>query len=102
MSALAKKRRRSKPQMNVTPLVDVVLVLLIIFMVVIPLMEQNAPVDLPSLLNVDAEGRARNNALELTVQRDGTLYLESEQLSREQVATRLRAAHEEDPQRRLI
>ena len=41
--------------MNVTPLVDVVLVLLIIFMVVVPLMEKNAKIDIPGIFNVDPE-----------------------------------------------
>jgi len=102
MSALAKTRRRARPVMNVTPLVDVVLVLLIIFMIVIPLMEQNAPVDLPSLLNVDAESHARNSPLELSLQRDGALYLEGERLAAPQIAARLEAAHTSEPNRRLV
>jgi biopolymer transport protein ExbD len=38
-----------QPDMNVTPLVDVVLVLLIIFMVVAPRLEQDVSVNLPSI-----------------------------------------------------
>src|SRR5690349_12864987 len=102
MSALAKSRRRAKPVMNVTPLVDVVLVLLIIFMVVIPLMEQNAPVDLPSIFNVDEQGRARNNPLEISLQRDGSIYLEMERLSPDEIERHLREAHEAEPNKRLV
>ena len=44
-----------RPTINVTPLVDVVLVLLIIFMVVIPQLDQDVQVDLPSIFNADPE-----------------------------------------------
>jgi biopolymer transport protein ExbD/biopolymer transport protein TolR len=60
MTAAAKKPRfflpsQSVPQgeINVTPLVDVVLVLLIIFMVVTPLLEKDLPVSLPSMEKVE-------------------------------------------------
>ncbi len=55
MRSLSRSSFRPQPVMNVTPLVDVVLVLLIIFMVVIPMMEKTAPVDLPSIFNADPE-----------------------------------------------
>ena len=41
----------TKPQINVTPLIDVLLVLLIIFMVVVPLMERGREVELPKTRN---------------------------------------------------
>ncbi len=72
-----RKKGRSKPEMNVTPLVDVVLVLLIIFMVVMPAMhrlfwlhvppeadaESSPPADAqqPLVVSVDREGRFRIN-----------------------------------------
>ena len=43
------------PDMNVTPLVDVVLVLLIIFMVVAPRLDQDVPVNLPGIFNPEEE-----------------------------------------------
>lgn len=52
-SSRGKKKGRAKPEMNVTPLVDVVLVLLIIFMVVMPAMQQFFWLYLPP--QVDAE-----------------------------------------------
>lgn len=71
------KKGRSKPEMNVTPLVDVVLVLLIIFMVVMPAMhrlfwlhvppdadpENEPPADVqqPLVVSVDAAGHLRIN-----------------------------------------
>ena len=47
-SGRQKKRRRSTPEMNVTPLVDVVLVLLIIFMVITPMMHKHFWVHVPT------------------------------------------------------
>ncbi len=44
----------ARPVINVTPLVDVVLVLLIIFMVVTPLLEKELPVNLPSVASAEA------------------------------------------------
>jgi len=51
----SKKRGRSHPEMNVTPLVDVVLVLLIIFMVVTPMMNEHFWIHLPSKAAEQAE-----------------------------------------------
>jgi biopolymer transport protein ExbD/biopolymer transport protein TolR len=67
----AAKRERAMPQMNVTPLVDVVLVLLIIFMVVTPLLNKQFWLQLPKQ---DTELRPPNEATKsvvLTVDRDG-------------------------------
>ena len=49
-----KKSGKAKPEMNVTPLVDVVLVLLIIFMIVIPA-SQGVPLEIPAVDNPDEE-----------------------------------------------
>ncbi len=73
----AEKRRpgrRAISEINVTPFVDVMLVLLIIFMVTAPLIQQGIDVQLPK---TQAEGLKRNeDALVITVKRDGTLYVQ--------------------------
>jgi biopolymer transport protein TolR len=96
------KRARPSPAMNVTPLVDVVLVLLIIFMVVLPSMEHDAPVDLPSIFHVDEEARGRTDPITLSITADARLYLEQDELPREELETRLAAIHETEPLRRVI
>ncbi len=53
--AKGKKKGRSHPEMNVTPLVDVVLVLLIIFMVVTPMMNEHFWIHVPSRPRDQAE-----------------------------------------------
>jgi biopolymer transport protein TolR len=88
--------------MNVTPLVDVVLVLLIIFMVIIPMMEKSAPVELPSVIQVDAEAKAKSDPFTLSLTQDGSVYFEQEQLEPARLGQRLREANRSEPARRLV
>lgn len=94
--------KRPVPAMNVTPLVDVVLVLLIIFMVVIPAMESGAQIELPSIANVDEEVKGRVDPLTVSLQADGQLFLEKEPLARDAIEARLTAEHEADVMRRVV
>src|SRR5688500_19991411 len=102
MRSLSRSRYKPAPAMNVTPLVDVVLVLLIIVMVVIPAMEKSAQVDLPSIFNVDPEAKSKTDPFTLSLTTDGTMYLEQDQLTPETFAARLREANEREPSRRLV
>ena len=95
-------KSRPSPAMNVTPLVDIVLVLLIIFMVVLPSMEQDAPVELPSIFHVDEEPEGRTDPATVSITADQRLFLEQDELSREQLESTLRELHENEPLRRLI
>jgi biopolymer transport protein TolR len=97
-----KPRSRPVPQMNVTPLVDVVLVLLIIFMIVIPSMEHDAAVDLPSIFHVDEEPEGRTDPITVSLTRAGDLYLESDVLPEDALLTALTELHESAPRRRVI
>ena len=92
---------RPSPVMNVTPLVDVVLVLLIIFMVVIPAMEKSAHVDLPGIFNVDPEGKGKTDPFTLSLTASGEMFFEQEQLDPDTFAVKLRAANDREPSRRL-
>lgn len=101
-TARLNKKRQPEPEINVTPLVDVVLVLLIIFMVVIPAMESGAHIELPSISNVDEEVQGRVDPLTLSLQADGQLFLDKEPLAPEVLETRLTAEHETDVMRRIV
>jgi biopolymer transport protein TolR len=69
-----KRRRRPLSDINVTPFVDVMLVLLVIFMVTAPLMQQGIPVELPKTQTAGLT--LEQEPLVVTVKRDGSLYLE--------------------------
>ncbi|HVW23900.1 MAG TPA: biopolymer transporter ExbD, partial [Polyangiaceae bacterium] len=88
--------------MNVTPLVDVVLVLLIIFMVVVPMMEKSAAVELPSIFNADAEAKSKTDPFTLSMTADGAMYFENDRLDESTFLARLRDANRREPNRRLI
>ena len=76
-------------EINVTPFVDVMLVLLIIFMVTAPLMQQGIDVDLPQTttqaLRLDKE------PLVLSVQRDGKTFLAKQEIAPGDLTEKLRA-----------
>src|SRR5688572_5595605 len=102
MGLVAKKRARPVPVMNVTPLVDVVLVLLIIFMVVIPMMEKSPHIALPDILNPDPEAKGKTDPFTLSITPEGDLYFEKEKVSEADLERKLREAQENEPGRRLV
>jgi biopolymer transport protein TolR len=102
MRSLSRSPFRTQPVMNVTPLVDVVLVLLIIFMVVIPMMERAAHVELPSIFNVDPEAKGKTDPFTLSLTSDGSMYFERDHLDEGSFISRLREANQREPQRRLV
>jgi biopolymer transport protein ExbD len=84
---------------NVTPLVDVCLVLLIIFMVVLPTMITGVPVKLP-VAKGDPVPEAQRQ-LAITVKDDGTVYLGAIAVRTDQVVGELQRMHNEAPERAI-
>jgi len=82
---------------NVTPLVDVCLVLLIIFMVIVPTIVTGITVKLP-VGNGDPVGKL-DEQLAITVKDDATVYLGALAVRREQVASELERLHAQSPNR---
>ncbi len=76
-------------EINVTPMVDVMLVLLIIFMVAAPLMVQGVPVDLPKT-SASKLGTVKKPMV-VTMAGDGNLYIRDEQVTRQTLVSRLMA-----------
>ena len=87
-------RRQFLSEINVIPLVDVVLVLLVIFMVTAPMLHRGLDLNLPtsSSNNIKAEER-----LVVTVQRDQKLYLANDQISLVDLRTKLLQAKAANP-----
>lgn len=77
-----KGKARAVPQMNVTPLVDVVLVLLIIFMVVTPLLSKQFWLQLPKQDEKAAETPQKNESVVLTVRKDGKLEINGAEVAK--------------------
>ena len=104
MSGLREKLGRGGvvPDINVTPLVDVVLVLLIIFMVVAPRLDQDVQVELPGVFNPDPEVKNQVDPLKVSVAHTGDIYVGDEKLDLEAAVAQLAAEHAADPYRRLI
>ena len=76
-------------EINVTPLVDVVLVLLIIFMVVTPLLEKDIQVAVPSMEKVEAVAEIPPDQLVVRVEANGDLKLNDDVVSIEEYTKRL-------------
>ena len=93
-------RYRAMADINVTPLVDVMLVLLIVFMVTAPMLTSGVNVDLPKTdakpLNSDA------TPLTVSVKADGTVYLQDAQLQVPELVGKLTAIAQNDMTRRIF
>jgi len=85
-------RGRSRPmsEINVTPFVDVMLVLLIIFMVAAPLMTVGVPVELPETAANALPGE-EEEPLTVTVTAEGVVMIQTTEVERGQLVNRLRA-----------
>ncbi len=102
---LRRKRARAadvQPDMNVTPLVDVVLVLLIIFMVVAPRMDQDVPVELPGIYNPDPDVKGAIDPLKVSIPKAGEFHIDEKQFGLDQAVEYLAGEHALNPDRRLV
>lgn len=93
--------RMPMAEINVTPLVDVVLVLLIIFMVLTPKIAQNPIVDLPSAKAIDLKQKAAN-PIDVVLKRDRTILVEDAPVSRDELLSRLAALKAADAERGIL
>jgi len=82
-------RRRPMAEINVTPFVDVMLVLLIVFMVTAPLLTVGVPVDLPKT-KAQPLGQDRE-PLSVSVRKNGNIYLQNTPIEEDALVARLEA-----------
>ena len=82
-------RRRAMSEINVTPFVDVMLVLLVVFMVTAPLLTVGVPVDLPKT-RAPALGQDKE-PLSITIAKDGTVFLQKLKVPEEELVPKLTA-----------
>ncbi|MEK9532024.1 MAG: protein TolR [Alphaproteobacteria bacterium] len=94
------KRYRPVAEINVTPFVDVMLVLLIIFMVTAPLLAVGVPVDLPK--TKVGQISSEEPPLVISLQNSGKIYLQEVEIEPEQIIPRLAAIQEANPNLRIF
>ncbi|NIZ08947.1 protein TolR [Pseudooceanicola sp. HF7] len=87
-------RARPMAEINVTPFVDVMLVLLIIFMVAAPLMVVGVPVELPKTAATSLPSE-QEEPLTVTVTADGTIMIQTSETPRDELVSKLRAVASE-------
>jgi biopolymer transport protein ExbD/biopolymer transport protein TolR len=76
---------------NVTPMVDVMLVLLIIFMVITPMLQHGVSVNMAKANNTrDMQDADKEDAVLLAVTRDGKIFLGSDPVAAEQITTKVK------------
>jgi biopolymer transport protein TolR len=97
----SRRTARVTPDINITPLVDVVLVLLIIFMVVAPQMEQDIPVTLPGIFNPDPDVEGQAAPEMVTMTKDREFHIDSQKYDLDSAIAQLAAIHAADPYKRL-
>jgi biopolymer transport protein ExbD len=90
-----------KSEINVTPLVDVCLVLLIIFMVVTPMLQQGVDVLLPEGTHAEKKP-GKEGDLIISVKQDGSVFVGQDWIPDAKLATYLKAEHQKNPNRAVM
>ena len=89
--ALGKRKLEVNSTINVTPMVDVMLVLLIIFMVITPMLQKGVSVDLAKTNNpVQMPDADKEDALIVAITRDGKVFFGSDQISPDQLSNKVK------------
>jgi len=91
--------KKVNSNINVTPMVDVMLVLLIIFMVITPMLNNKVNVDLPTAAAaVVMENANKEDAITVAVTRDGRTYLGGDPVSNDDLSAKVAALLEKKPE----
>ena len=97
------RKKGARPEINVTPLVDVVLVLLIIFMVVTPQLEAGEAVEVPQIRHADEKPKSGVDPIAVTATASGKLFWDKDPLpSQDALRARLAAEYAKNPDRRIM
>jgi biopolymer transport protein TolR len=97
---VGRRSRRLMADINVTPMVDVMLVLLVIFMITAPLLTAGVPVDLPKTSAGQIKGE--DQPISVTVDARGRIFLQETEVQVDELAPRLRAITNAKPETRIF
>jgi biopolymer transport protein ExbD len=86
-------------EINTTPLVDVMLVLLVIFIITAPLFHQAVPIDLPQVSSTKLDDKPM--VIQLALDADGRIYWNGEAVERQVMSDRMAAARGDNPELHL-
>src|SRR5580658_1343577 len=100
MAGESGQRGNMVSQINVTPLVDVMLVLLGIFMITAPIIQQGVEVSLPKVKASALAGKEEQFVVSIT--RDNQIYLNDAKLDADELTTKLQAISQERPDREVF
>ncbi len=95
-----RRRRRQMGEINVTPFVDVMLVLLIVFMVTAPMLTMGVAVDLPRADSSPMPGQ--DEPLAVSIDAAGAIYLQETEIALDQLVPRLVAITGENTEARIF
>ncbi|WP_223642816.1 biopolymer transporter ExbD [Corallococcus sp. EGB] len=90
-----------KSEINVTPLVDVVLVLLIIFMVVTPMLQRGKSVELPKATEIEKEGKEADPLI-LSITPDKKMFVENDEVDEKGLQEKIAAELVKDPGKKIL
>ncbi len=96
----ARRSRGLMHEINVTPFVDVMLVLLVVFMITAPLLTVGVPIDLPE--STVPEIRGEDEPLAVSIDGDGKLFLQNTEIAIDELAPRLVAITQRKPETRIF
>ncbi len=96
----SRKRRKLMNEINVTPMVDVMLVLLIIFMITSPMLVAGIEVELPKTESAPISGSFK--PLVLTIKKNGELYIVDTMISQDKLIEKLKEISKENKDTRIF
>jgi len=96
----ARRSRGLMHEINVTPFVDVMLVLLVVFMITAPLLTVGVPIDLPE--STVPEIRGEDEPLAVSIDGDGNIFLQDTEIAIDELAPRLGAIIQRKPETRIF
>ena len=94
------RRRRTMSEINVTPMVDIMSVLLFIFMITAPLLTTGIPLNLPNTKSENLQGS--DKSLNISVDAEGNVYIGKDSVPLDEIVPRLMAMQKSNPDLKII